>query len=197
MRFYKSIVVFLFLGICLLTTAAKAAKAAYEPHYVYLPKAEIIGLDEGSVQVLSDDALYTVKLGGVFGIYSRWWSQLSTQELATGNVLQIFGKQVSEEVIEAKLMRNVSLQKRLMAMLGVVTKVDYDNQIIYLDSKMHGLVEVAVLPETLIIDPKAKTAWSDIKLGQRLVAKGLWDKANNRLTEVSKIVVFRLGEAAD
>ncbi|MFZ5391001.1 MAG: hypothetical protein ACOZAJ_01875 [Patescibacteria group bacterium] len=194
MRFYKLAVFFPLLILSLLSWPAAAAKDDYNSHYVFLPKAEVIGLDEGSIQVLNDDLLYTVKLGGVFGIYSRWWSQLSSQELATGNVLQIFGRQVNGEMIEAKLVRNVSLQKRLMALLGVVVKVSESDKTIYLESKMHGLVEVIMSPETLIIDPKKTTNLKDIKPGQRLVAKGLWDKANNRLTEVAKIVVFRLGE---
>ncbi|MBU1038717.1 hypothetical protein KKC17_00545 [Patescibacteria group bacterium] len=197
MNFVKVAIFCLVVGLLLIGQPVGASQTTYNSHYVFLPKAEVIGVDEGSLQVLSDDNLYTVKLGGIFGIYSRWWSGLTAQELATGHVMQILGRQVDNDLIEAKLARDISLQKKLSALLGTVEKYNEPAGIIYLQTKMHGLVEVVLSSQTVIIDPKSVNQDKKIKVGKKLVVKGLWDKANSRMTEVNKIVLFHLGETKE
>jgi len=187
----KFLLIILGLGLVGLILAQPVrSSAVYKPHYVFMSRAEILGLDQDSFQVLSDDRLYNIKIDSVIGLFSRWGWGLNLDDFATGNEVQIWGRQIDPITIEAKLIRNPSLQRFGSVILGTVRRVSGDGTSITVQSDDYGFLEVYLSHNSVIVNPQNYSGVYQLRMGDKVVVKGLLDKANSRVNEVSKVVVL-------
>lgn len=131
---------------------------------------------------VSDQTKYVRKFGG----------KSSFAELKIGNEINVFGKftDESKESIDAKLIRNLSIQKRWGVFFGeIITLPDGEKFII--KTIQRGELTVYYTGDTKLMNHKKETIGpSDIEVNMRVRVKGIWDKISNELRETEEIRVF-------
>lgn len=111
-------------------------------------------------------------------------------EFTEGDILSVRGKWLDEEktTLEARVIRNLSIQKRKGTFWGTIKKIEADGKTFTLTSANRGDQTVVTDASTKFIDRSAKPITSaDLKEGHRVRVSGLWDNKLNKITEVSRI----------
>jgi hypothetical protein len=134
---------------------------------------------------------YTVKITDKTQLIRRWGGESNLGEFAVGNEVNVIGKWNDEQktTIEAVLVRNLSIQKRFGVFFGqvtekkdnyfVITTIDRGNQKVYFSNTTKFLD-----------DKKNPINYSNLKIGDRLRVKGVWDRSLNEIRETQEVRVF-------
>jgi hypothetical protein len=158
-----------------------------------LNNAKITGKGTGSLTVEKDSVFYTILIDEKTRLRRRFFGEAKIDEIAVGNTVNIFGKWTDEthKTIQAALIRDMSIQKRFGAFVGDVTAVNGND--ITIATVHRGTQKATVSDLTKIVDRKeVALTLADIKVGHRLRVKGMWDKSNNTITEVTQVKDYTL-----
>lgn len=123
----------------------------------------------------------------------RFWGKSNLNEFQVGDEVNVIGRYTNEEKteIEAKLIRNLSIQKRWGVFFGRVISVS-DNFLVIETTKRNQLT-IYVSENTKLINRKEeKINFSDIKTGHRIRVKGVWDKNLKEVRLTDEIKDFSL-----
>ena len=138
--------------------------------------------------VSKDDKTYTVKVTEKTNLLRKFGGKSSLAEFSVGDILSVRGKWTDETktILEARVIRNLSVQKRKGTFLGTI-KSKGDNSFI-LAAANRGDQAVHLSGDTKIVNRMNVTViFADLKLGDRVRVSGLWDNKLNTITEVSRI----------
>lgn len=123
----------------------------------------------------------------------RFSAKSSLSEMSAGDKLTIVGTWTdsTKTVLKASSIRDLSIQKRNGQFLGTVKSVSSDGFVV---------TPVKRADQTVTVDSKTKfvslknrsITLSDIKVGNRVRVTGMWDMANNTLTETTLVKDFSL-----
>jgi hypothetical protein len=166
-------------------------------------KAAIIG---GTITAKSDTTLtiekdgksYTVNVSDNTQLRRRFWGKSSTTEFNVGNIVNVYGAWTddTQTTIHARLIRNISIQKRFAVFVGEVTSILSDGWLMTTVGNKRPDQTITVSSETKFVNRKEETiVQSDIKVGHRVRVKGLWDSVNNTVTEIMHVKDFSLPPA--
>ena len=145
----------------------------------------------GELTVTRDGKTYTVLVDGNTKFRRRFWGGGSLDEIQVGDTVNVIGKWTddSHTTIQAVLVRDISIQKRAGVFFGTVTSLTSDGWVMATISR--GNQTVTVSSSTKFVNRKGETiSQADIKVGDRVRVRGLWDKANSTVTEVSGVKDF-------
>ncbi len=141
-----------------------------------------------------DGNQYTVKTDGKTQLRRRFWGKIeSVTELSTGDRLTVIGQWTDDAktTVLARLIRNVSIQKRSGVFIGTVESKTDTSCVVKTVNR--GTLTVSDIASAKIIN-RVGTAitYDDIVVGHRIRVRGLWDSANNTLTDVVQIKDFSI-----
>lgn len=151
-------------------------------------------LNGATFTISKDGKTYTVTTDDKTQFHRRFFGKIANlSEIQKGHVVTVVGKWTNDErtSMQAVNFRDISIQKRFGVFFGNVLTIN--GNVITMQSKNRGTQTVTVGSTTRFVNRKEETiAQTDIKVGQRIRVKGLWDSANNTVTEVTQVKDFDL-----
>lgn len=162
----------------------------FRQHSIYLHKAELTTISANVLTVTAKSKTYTVNVTDKTKLLRKFGAKSNLAEFSLGNILQVQGKLTNENVIEAKIIRNTSIQKRRAAFTGLIDSVDTTAQKFVLKPNSRTTVTVSLTTNTKITQKSVVKTFADLVVGTKVTASGIWDKSNNTLTEVTKINIL-------
>lgn len=160
---------------------------------VALGSGKVVSIDGSTLTITSENNTYTVLTDTKTQFRRLFWGKSSMEEISVNDLVKVIGKWQNEEKtqIKATLIRNLSIQKRHGTFFGVVKSIGEKSFVI--QTAQRGEIIIEVSDTTKLVDRVMdEIVFSDIKVGHKIRIKGVWDKANSTLTEVSQIKDFSI-----
>jgi sRNA-binding protein len=174
--------------------ASEAAKIkSLKNKFGHLNGATVSGVSSSSFTVTKDGKTYTINTSDKTQFRRHFWGKSSLSELSTGDKVNVWGKWTddAQTTLDARLVRNLSVMKRRGVFMGQIKSLGSGSFV--LQSINRGDQTVSYGSSTKLVNRKEATiAASDLKVGDKVKVKGMWDKANNTITEVSQVKDFSL-----
>lgn len=176
----------------------KLSKEEFKNRRGQLSNVTVTAIGTADITVINGDGkTIKVVLSDNTHFRRRFWGKSLLSEISKGDKLDIVGKWVNEEKTEirAVLIRNLSIHKRYGAYFGKVKTVTDTGFIMTTIKK--GEVTVTIDTSTKLVNRKEVVILSsDIKEGDTVRVKGLWDSDKSTITEVKQIKDFSLPPSA-
>ena len=148
-----------------------------------------------TLTVEKDGKSYTVLTDDKTQFRRRFWGKSSLDEIVIGHTVNVIGLWTDDAhtTVQAKLVRDLSVQKRFGVFMGVVKSLTGSGWVMGTVSEKRADQTVTVSSSTEFENRKGETiVQSDILIGHRVRVKGLWDREANTVTEVSQVKDFNL-----
>ncbi len=156
---------------------------------------------DGQVTSVSGSALTVTKSGKTFTVNTdsntkfrrHFWGNGSLSDISVNDKVNVWGSFTDDAktTIQATMIRDLSVMKRKGTFFGTVKSVSTSGFVI--TTLNRGDQTVTVSGTTKFVNRKEQTiSLSDIKTGDKIRVKGMWDKANSTITEVAQIKDFTL-----
>lgn len=148
---------------------------------------------DGELIVAKDGKSYTVLIDSNTQLRRRFWGKATLAEYQVGDTLNVIGKWTNDAhtTIQARLVRDISIQKRLGVFFGTVSSVSSNGWV--MATVQRGNQTVTVSSTTKFVNRKEETiSVSDIKVGDKVRVRGLWDKAASTITEATHVKDFSI-----
>jgi hypothetical protein len=142
-----------------------------------------------------DGTTYTVLTDSKTQFRRRFWGKSTLDEISVNDAVNVIGKWTddTQKTIQATLVRDVSIQKRFGVFFGQVLSVTSTGWVMSTIGGNRPNQTVTVSSTTKFMDLVGHTITaSDVALGHRVRVKGMWDNANNTVTEVKEVKDFNL-----
>jgi len=123
----------------------------------------------------------------------RFWGKSSLSEMNVGDMVNVIGKWTDDAktTIQARLVRDFSIQKRNGVFFGTVQSVNSSGFVV--QTMKRGALTVSTSTSTKFVNRKGETiAKGDVIVGHKVRVGGLWDSKLNTLTEVTHVKDFSL-----
>ncbi|MEK7597920.1 MAG: hypothetical protein AAB441_04725 [Patescibacteria group bacterium] len=153
-------------------------------------KITIIGSNNFSLS--GENGTFQINITDKTQILGKFGGKSSLSEYSIGDEVVVFGKFTDDTklIIDAKTVKNNSIQKRKGAFFGKVTVKNTDNFV--METAERG-TQTVYFGTAKIVDRKEITiTLSDIKIGDRVRVKGVWDKTLSKISDVSQIKDFSI-----
>ncbi|MFA5770326.1 MAG: hypothetical protein WC894_02425 [Patescibacteria group bacterium] len=150
----------------------------------------IIGANNFSLS--GEDGTFQINITDKTQILRKFGGKISLSEYSVGDEVVVFGKFTDDTklIIDAKTVKNNSIQKRKGAFFGKVTVKNSDNFV--METLERGTQTVYFGTAKIVDRRETNISYSDIKVGDRIRAKGVWDKTLNKISEVTQIKDFSI-----
>jgi hypothetical protein len=158
-----------------------------------LVQAEVKELSGTKIIVSKEGKTYTINTNDKTQFRRRFWGKSSFSEISVGHQLTIWGKWADEgqTTINAVSVRDLSVQARNSNFFGRVKTKSAGSFVI--ETLKRGDQTVVFDDKTKFTNRKQETIkYDDLKVGDRLRVKGLWDSNLNKITQVTKVKDFSL-----
>lgn len=145
-----------------------------------------------SLTCTRDGKTYTILIDDKTQLRRRFWGKATLSEFQIGDTLNVIGQWTddSHTTIKARLIRDISIQKKRGVFFGEVTSLTGSGWVM---STKRGTETVTVDSSTKFVNREGDTITKgDIKVGHRVRVKGLWDSKLNTITEVTQVKDFSL-----
>lgn len=160
--------------------------------FVKLENVKITALDATSLTIDNNGTLVKVNIASNTQLRRKFWGKSEISEFSAGNYINVIGKwgDDTKVAIEARLIRNLSIQKRHGVFFGEVKSIDGEKIVITTIRRDEQTVTIG--SAKLVNRKEGVINKSDILVGHKIRVKGLWDSTNNTITEVKEIKDFSL-----
>lgn len=155
-------------------------------------KGEITVIGSNNFSLTGDDGTFQVNITNKTKILRKFGGKSSLIEYSVGDEVVVFGKFTDDTklVINAKTVKNNSIQKRWGAFFGKVTIHNSDNFVI--ETLERGSQTVYFGEAKFVNRKEVSITYNDVKVGDRVRVKGIWDKTLNKINEVNQVKDFSL-----
>lgn len=175
-----------------------AVKAMFKARIAF-GSGKLTAISGTTLTVEKDGKTYTV-LTGTFDKCStqfrrRFWGSSAISEFTVGDSVNVAGRFQNEEktIIEACVVRDVSIQKRFGVFVGEVTSLLSNGWVMTTVGEKRANQTVTVTSSTKYTDRKGEASTqAEVKVGNRVRVKGLWNRVNNTVTEVIQVKNYSL-----
>jgi len=143
--------------------------------------------------VTKNNRNYLVYLSDKTKWLRRFWGSSSLSEINQGDQLNVIGKwkNADKTRIDADLIRNLSVQKRNGVFIGTVK--GKNDTALTVETLQRETQTVIIDTETKFVNRSERgIGFTDIKVGDRVRVKGLWDRSAKTVTEVTQVKDFNL-----
>lgn len=148
-----------------------------------------------TLTVEKDGKSYTVVTDSNTQLRRRFWGKATLDEMQVGDTLNVIGLWADDAktTINAKLVRDASIEKRFGVFVGEVKSLTSSGWVMSTVSEKRPNQTVTVTASTKLVNRKGGAiGQADVVVGHRVQVKGLWDRANNTVTEVTHVKDFTL-----
>ena len=160
---------------------------------------KITAINGTTITVEKDGTSYTV-LTGTFDkcttrFRRRFWGNSGLSEYAVGHMVNVFGrwKDDTRTSVEACVLRDISIQKRFGVFVGNILSLTTDGWVMTTASDKRTNQTVTITSETKLVNRnEAAITRTDIKVGDKVRVKGMWDRSINTVTEVTHVKDYSL-----
>lgn len=153
----------------------------------------IATLGENTMTVKGEgDKTYTLNLNSDTKLVRRFGGKSGISEFSVGNKVNVFGKFTddSQTIIDAKLIRNVSIQKKWGVFFGKITSKGETSFVI--ESSNRGTQTVFIEGAEFKNRKEESILYGDVQVEHKIRVKGMWDRSTNEITEVNEIKDFSI-----
>ena len=153
-------------------------------------KITIIGSNNFSLS--GDDGTFQINITDKTKILRKFGGKSSFSELSVGDEVMVFGKFTDDtkSIIDAKTVKNNSIQKRFGAFFGKVTVKNSDNFV--METSERGSQTVYFETAKIVDRKEINITINEVKVGDRVRVKGIWDKTLSKINEVIQIKDFSI-----
>lgn len=150
-----------------------------------------VGTDSLSVKG-NDGKTYQINVLSTTNLVRAFGGKSSLAEFSVGDKVMIFGKftDSTDTAINANTIRDLSIQKRWGVFFGQITALNSNNFV--MQTVERGVQTVYFGTSKFVNRKEAAINYADLKVGDRVRVKGVWDKTLNQISEVSQIKDFSL-----
>jgi len=128
------------------------------------------------IKVLGQD--YKVKINKETNVVRYSWVKLSIDlsEFTVGDIINVYGTIDENDpfLIQAKTVRNVSIQKKHANFIGEITSITATSTF-SLKTEKHGTLVVSTDANTKIYSSSQLKTFSDLKVGTKVLVRGIWN----------------------
>lgn len=155
-------------------------------------KGTITVIGTNNFSMTGEDGTFQVNITDNTKLLRKFGGKSSLSEFAVGDEVVVFGKFTDDtkSIIDAKIVRNNSIQKRWGAFFGKVTAINSDNFL--METLERGTQTVYFGTAKFVNRKEQSIAYSDVKIGHRVRVKGIWDKTLSEIKEVSQVKDFSI-----
>lgn len=154
-------------------------------------EGEIKTISANTLTVSKNNQSFTVNISEKTNLRRKFWGNSSLPEFSVGNKVNIWGTWTDETktAIDAKFIRNLSVVKKTGVFGGSIVSLGQNSLVLSMPKHPNQTV-------TINADTKIKKRnntpinFSDLKTGDKLRIKGMWDVLHNTIDEVKEIVDF-------
>jgi len=147
--------------------------------------------------VSKDDKAYTVKVTDKTVLLRKFGGKSDLNEFSVGDILSVRGKWTDEAktILEARVIRDLSIQKRKGTFWGTIKSKSADGLTFVLLSVNRGEQTVMTDASSKFFDRAEKAiTFADLKIADRVRVSGLWDSKLNKITEVTRVKDWTIGQ---
>lgn len=151
------------------------------------------GPANGSITCTKDSKTYTVNSTDKTELRRRFWGKASWSEFSIGDLINVIGRWAdsAKTTVNAVLLRDLSIQKRFGVFIGTVTSVNSTGLV--MQTVNRGSQTVTVTGATKFTNRLGRPiTQADIKVGDRVRVRGLWDNKANTITEVTVVKDYNI-----
>lgn len=162
---------------------------------VVIVSGKVTSISGTTLSVEKDSKTYTVNTDNNTQFRRKFWGKSSLDEFSVGNTVNVIGHWTDDAhtTVLAKQVRNLSIQKRFGVFFGVVKSLSTSGWVMSTVSEKRADQTVTVSSTTKFTNRKEETiSQSDVKVGDRIRVRGLWDSSVNTVTEVNAVKDFSL-----
>ncbi|MFA6533534.1 MAG: DUF5666 domain-containing protein [Patescibacteria group bacterium] len=155
-------------------------------------KGKITIIGENTFTIVGEDGTFQVNITDKTKLLRKFGGKSLLNEFSVGDEVMVFGKFTDDTklIIDAKTIKNNSIQKRFGAFFGKVTVKNSDN---FLIQTLERGVQTVYFGTAKLVDRKEiSIVIDDVKVGDRVRVKGVWDKTLNKITEVIQVKDFSI-----
>ncbi len=153
----------------------------------------VTGISGTTLTVSANGVTYTVDTNSSTIFRRHFWGKSFFSDISVSDHVNIFGKftDTTKTTILAQMVRDLSVMKRFGTFFGTIQSIS--GSTIFMQTLRRSSQTVTVSGSTKLINRKEQTiALTDIKVGQKIRVKGLWDQTNSTITQVKQIKDFSL-----
>lgn len=143
-----------------------------------------------TLTVTKDGVANSVLVDSNTQLRRKFWGKATIEEMSVGDSINVLGKWIddSKSTVQARLVRDLSIQKRFGVFIGTVTSLSP-----FIIDTHRGAQTVTFLAATKFFNRKGETIrQAEILVGHRVRVRGLWDNKLNTITEVTQVKDYSL-----
>ena len=153
--------------------------------------ATVTSVKGSTITIAKEKKTYTVLAVNATLYRKHYWGSSTLQDIAVNDKVNVTGNWInsSKTIMEATLIRNLSVVKRRGVVFGTVTTRGANT--LTIKPKDHLPQKVTITAKTSLVNNKeVPISFSQIKVGDQIRVKGMWDREKNSITEVTQIKDF-------
>lgn len=155
-------------------------------------KGKITLIGENNFSINGEDGTFQINITDKTKILRKFGGKSSLSEFSVGDEVMVFGKFTDDtkSAIDAKTIKNDSIQKRFGAFFGKITIKNSDNFV--METAERGTQTVYFGTAKIVDRKEISIALNDTKVGDRVRVKGVWNKTLSKITEVIQVKDFSI-----
>lgn len=160
-----------------------------------ISNAKLVAKTDTVLTIEKDGKSYTVNIDGNTKLERRFWGKATILEMSVGDTVNVAGlwSDDAHTIITAKLVRDLSIQKRFGIFFGEVKSLLSSGWVMTTISDKRTDQTVTVDSNTKFTNRKGETITkADVVVGQKVRVRGLWNRNDNTVTEVTEVKDFSL-----
>ncbi|MFA4819128.1 MAG: hypothetical protein WC621_04780 [Patescibacteria group bacterium] len=157
---------------------------------VFMIQARVAEINPTDLKIAWRGENYEVKIPPAARLLSRDGKPADLEEFKVGNIVRLWANRWDNNVLEAKIIYNQSLNIDIKTVIGYINNLKIDEFQFTLDSSTHGKVKVKADANVKILNRGQVIGFSDLKNGQKVIVKGLFDRSLLLISPAQKIIIF-------
>ena len=155
-------------------------------------KGKITVIGSNNFSLSGEDGTFQVNITDKTKILRKFGGKSSLSEYSVDDEVVVFGKFTDDTklIIDAKTVRNNSIQKRRGAFFGTVLTKETNS--FTMQTLKLSIQTVYFGSAKFVKRNEEAMTYADLKLGHRVRVKGVWDKTLNEIREVNQIKDFSI-----
>lgn len=162
---------------------------------VVISNAKVTAKTDTTLTIEKDGKSYTVNMDSKTQFRRRFWGKSSLTEFNVGDMVNVIGLWADDThtTINARLVRNLSIQKRFGVFFGEVKSLLNTGWVMSTKSENRADQTVTISGSTKFENRRGETiTQADVAVGHKVRVRGLWDRSLNTVTEVTNVKDFSL-----
>lgn len=167
----------------------------FEGNHAAIANAKVTAVSDTTLTIEKDGSTYTVEFSDKTQFRRRFWGKSALSEYSVGDTVNVIGawKDEAKTTIEARLIRNLSIQLRFGVFFGEVKSLLTNGWVMATKSDNRADQTVTVSADTKFVNRSGEAiSQTDVQVDHRVRVKGLWNREQNTVTGVVQVKDFSL-----